>query len=144
MGSGAKKQRKPLFRSQQQYPALRGAGSAQCAIRRAQRATRCSRRIIPIFFFFFFFFFFSFFFFSDLCNQGFSSGGLHAMARTVLLHSYHRTLTPYSLLLAPQHRVLIHWQVHGTGSHLLMAAGGVQHVVFLLDLSNFQDTRKVA
>jgi hypothetical protein len=40
--------------------------------------------------------------------------------------------------------VLIHWQVHGTSGHLLLAAGGVQHAVFLLDLSNFQDTRKVA
>ena len=47
-------------------------------------------------------------------------------------------------LSAPQHRVLIHWQVHGAGGHLLLAAGGVQHAVFLLDLSNFQDTRKVA
>jgi hypothetical protein len=47
-----------------------------------------------------------------------------------------------------QRNVLIHWQVHGAGGHLLLAAWGVQHAVFLLDfprdLSNFQDTRKVS
>jgi len=47
--------------------------------------------------------------------HGFSEGGLHAMACTIM----------------------------GAAESLVIAAGGVQHAVFLLDASNFQDTRKV-
>ena len=34
-------------------------------------------------------------------------------------------------------------QLLGNGENLVLAAGGVQHAVFLLDVSNFQDTQKV-
>ena len=35
-------------------------------------------------------------------------------------------------------------QLLGNGENLVLVAGGVQHAVFLLDASNFQDTQKVA
>jgi hypothetical protein len=120
VGFRAQKQRQPLLWSQQQHSALRDSGDITFS--NTNRANRAN---------------------SAFTLKSIMEKASHLMPgvqqQRIALHRVDGT--------APLQSNCVFFfmleQLLGNGENLVLAAGGVQHAVFLLDVSNFQDTQKV-